>query len=167
VIKKARADGVPKTNIESALQKVCVNLWTYTSWYCDGQSSSYPLTRSFLVLSDWLTDLSALWPAFSTCGFLGAQVAGGKDGAGQLATYEVLAHGSVGLIMYVLYATFFHSLQTALPLARPVRMLTRERECLTDNGNRTLHQIRETLNEHKCVDCPSPLSLSLLFVIAP
>jgi len=31
-------------------------------------------------------------------------------------------------------------------------LLTRERECLTDNGNRTLHQIREILNEHKCVD---------------
>jgi len=48
-VKKARADGVPKANIESALQKA----------------------------------------------------AGGKDGAGQLITYEVLAHGSVGLIMYV------------------------------------------------------------------
>ncbi|KAI0303407.1 YebC-like protein [Multifurca ochricompacta] len=68
VLKKARADGVPKTNIESALQKAV----------------------------------------------------GGKDGGGQLATYEVLAHGSVGLII----------------------------ECLTDNGNRTLHQIREILNEH-------------------
>ncbi|KAI0253951.1 transcriptional regulator TACO1-like protein [Lactifluus subvellereus] len=67
-VKKARADGVPKANIESALQKA----------------------------------------------------AGGKDGAGQLATYEVLAHGSVGLII----------------------------ECLTDNGNRTLHQMREVLNEH-------------------
>ena len=36
-------------------------------------------------------------------------------------------------------------------------LLNRERECLTDNGNRTLHQIREILNEHKCVDffcCP-------------
>jgi len=50
VVKKARADGVPKANIESALQKA----------------------------------------------------AGGKDGAGQLTTYEVIAHGSVGLIMYVL-----------------------------------------------------------------
>jgi hypothetical protein len=29
--------------------------------------------------------------------------------------------------------------------------LTCERECLTDNGNRTLHQIREILNEHKYV----------------
>jgi len=48
------------------------------------------------------------------------KAAGGKDGAGQLITYEVLAHGSVGLII----------------------------ECLTDNGNRTLHQIREILNEH-------------------
>ncbi|KAF8270338.1 DUF28-domain-containing protein [Lactarius quietus] len=67
-INKARADGVPKANIESALQKA----------------------------------------------------AGGKDGGGQLITYEVLAHGSVGLII----------------------------ECLTDNGNRTLHQIREILNEH-------------------
>jgi len=68
VIKKARAEGVPKVNIESALQKA----------------------------------------------------AGGKDGTGQLTTYEVLAHGSVGLII----------------------------ECLTDNGNRTLHQIREILNAH-------------------
>ncbi|KAH9967888.1 transcriptional regulator TACO1-like protein [Russula dissimulans] len=67
-IKKARADGVPKANIESALQKA----------------------------------------------------AGGKDGAGQLTTYEVLAHGSVGVII----------------------------ECLTDNGNRTLHQLREILNKH-------------------
>ncbi|KAN0141319.1 YebC-like protein [Lactarius tabidus] len=67
-VKKARADGVPKVNIESALQKA----------------------------------------------------AGGKDGAGQHVTYEVLAHGSVGLII----------------------------ECLTDNSNRTLHQIREILNEH-------------------
>jgi transcriptional/translational regulatory protein YebC/TACO1 len=47
VIKKARAGGVPKANIESALQKA----------------------------------------------------AGGKEGAGQLTTYEVLAHGSVGLII--------------------------------------------------------------------
>ncbi|KAI9508492.1 YebC-like protein [Russula earlei] len=68
VVKKARADGVPKANIDSALQKA----------------------------------------------------AGGKDGVGQLTTYEVLAHGSVGLII----------------------------ECLTDNGNRTLHQLREILNEH-------------------
>ncbi|KAH9985561.1 DUF28-domain-containing protein [Russula vinacea] len=68
VIKKARAGGVPKANIESALQKA----------------------------------------------------AGGKEGAGQLTTYEVLAHGSVGLII----------------------------ECLTDNGNRTLHQVREILNDH-------------------
>ncbi len=30
-------------------------------------------------------------------------------------------------------------------------ILTRERECLTDNVNRTVHQIREILNEHKCV----------------
>ncbi|KAH9001727.1 YebC-like protein [Lactarius akahatsu] len=67
-VKKARADGVPKANIESALQKA----------------------------------------------------AGGKDGAGQLITYEALAHGSVGLII----------------------------ECLTDNGNRTLHKTREILNEH-------------------
>ncbi|KAI9457744.1 YebC-like protein [Lactarius psammicola] len=67
-VKRARADGVPKANIESALQKA----------------------------------------------------AGGNDGAGQLTTYEVLAHGSVGLII----------------------------ECLTDNGNRTLHQIREILSEH-------------------
>ncbi|KAI0262910.1 DUF28-domain-containing protein [Gloeopeniophorella convolvens] len=67
-VKKARADGVPKANIEGALQKA----------------------------------------------------AGGKDGAGQMAVYEVLAHGSVGLIV----------------------------ECLTDNGNRTLHQIREILNAH-------------------
>jgi hypothetical protein len=28
-------------------------------------------------------------------------------------------------------------------------VLTRERECLTDNGNRTLHQFREILNKHK------------------
>jgi transcriptional/translational regulatory protein YebC/TACO1 len=28
-------------------------------------------------------------------------------------------------------------------------VLTRERECLTDNGNRTLHQVREILNDHK------------------
>ncbi|KAF8497076.1 YebC-like protein [Russula emetica] len=68
VIKKARAGGVPKANIESALQKA-VN---------------------------------------------------GKEGVGQLTTYEVLAHGSVGLII----------------------------ECLTDNGNRTLHQFREILNKH-------------------
>jgi len=68
VIKKARAGGVPKANIESALQKA----------------------------------------------------AGGKEGAGQLTTYEVLAHGSVGLII----------------------------ECLTDNRNRTLHQFREILNKH-------------------
>ncbi|KAI0003260.1 DUF28-domain-containing protein [Russula compacta] len=68
IVKKARGDGVPKANIESALQKA----------------------------------------------------AGGKDSAGQLTTYEVLAHGSVGLII----------------------------ECLTDNGNRTLHQIREILNRH-------------------
>ncbi|KAH9057134.1 YebC-like protein [Lactarius deliciosus] len=67
-VKRARADGVPKVNIESALQKA----------------------------------------------------AGGKDGAGQLITYEALAHGSVGLII----------------------------ECLTDNGNRTLHKTREILNEH-------------------
>ncbi|KAI0282570.1 DUF28-domain-containing protein [Russula aff. rugulosa BPL654] len=68
VLKNARAGGVPKANIESALQKA----------------------------------------------------AGGKEGAGQLTTYEVLAHGSVGLII----------------------------ECLTDNGNRTLHQFREILNKH-------------------
>ncbi|KAH9171498.1 transcriptional regulator TACO1-like protein [Lactarius sanguifluus] len=66
-VKKARADGVPKANIESALQKRVE-----------------------------------------------------KDGAGQLITYEALAHGSVGLII----------------------------ECLTDNGNRTLHKTREILNEH-------------------
>ena len=28
-------------------------------------------------------------------------------------------------------------------------VLTRERESLTDNGNRTLHQLREILNDHK------------------
>ncbi|KAH9043015.1 YebC-like protein [Lactarius hengduanensis] len=85
-VKKARADGVPKVNIESALQKA----------------------------------------------------AGGKDGAGQLITYEALAHGSVGLVMYV---------QTEARRRAP-RSLTRERECLTDNGNRTLHKTREILNEH-------------------
>jgi hypothetical protein len=30
----------------------------------------------------------------------------GKDGGSQLAKYEVLAHGSVGLIMYVLSRQF-------------------------------------------------------------
>jgi translational activator of cytochrome c oxidase 1 len=41
-----------------------------------------------------------------------------------------------------------------------VTVLTRGRECLTDNGNRTLHQIREILNEHKYVNCPSSPFLS-------
>ena len=41
----------------------------------------------------------------------------------------------------------------------------RERECLTDNGNRTLHQIREILNEHRCVD--GSVSLSLFWSLCP
>ncbi len=39
-----------------------------------------------------------------------------------------------------------------LPFPLPIYLrgvLTRERECLTDNGNRTLHQFREILNKHK------------------
>ena len=66
-------------------------------------------------------------------------------------TYEVLAHGSVGLIMYVQLCHYLS--QTEAHNARlHSALLTRERECLTDNGNRTLHQIREILNEHKYVD---------------
>ena len=80
------------------------------------------------------------------------QAAGGKDGAGQLITYEVLAHGSVGLIMYVDCFSRFALDGEARIAFQYVGLLTRERECLTDNGNRTLHQIREILNEHKCVD---------------
>ncbi|KAI0062198.1 YebC-like protein [Artomyces pyxidatus] len=67
-LKKARADGVPKANIESALQKAI----------------------------------------------------GGKDKGDQLATYEAMAHGSVGVVI----------------------------ECLTDNGNRTVHKLREILKRH-------------------
>ena len=37
-------------------------------------------------------------------------------------------------------------------------VLTRERESLTDNGNRTLHQIREILNAHKYVVNPASSS---------
>jgi hypothetical protein len=44
----------------------------------------------------------------------------------------------------------------ALHISRPLPIhpflcgvLTRERESLTDNGNRTLHQLREILNEHR------------------
>ena len=68
-------------------------------------------------------------------------------------TYEVLAHGSVGLIMYVRRTALPFLSQTEAYDARlHSALLTRERECLTDNGNRTLHQIREILNEHKYVD---------------
>jgi len=48
------------------------------------------------------------------------KAAGGKDKGNQNVTYEALAHGSVGVII----------------------------ECLTDNTNRTLHNIRDILNTH-------------------
>lgn len=67
-LKRARLEGVPKANIETALLKA----------------------------------------------------SGGKDKGNQLATYEAMAHGSVGVLI----------------------------ECLTDNGNRTLHNLRSILNKH-------------------
>ncbi|ETW85524.1 hypothetical protein HETIRDRAFT_457373 [Heterobasidion irregulare TC 32-1] len=49
-----------------------------------------------------------------------SRASGGKDKGNQLATYEAMAHGSVGVLI----------------------------ECLTDNGNRTLHNLRSILNKH-------------------
>ncbi len=40
-----------------------------------------------------------------------------------------------------------------IPSSRTTHVLpTHESECLTDNGNRMLHQIREISNGYKCVD---------------
>ncbi|KAI0319826.1 YebC-like protein [Amylostereum chailletii] len=67
-LKKARSDGVPKTNVDTAL----------------------------------------------------AKARGDSDKGTQLMTYEAMAHGCVGIII----------------------------ECLTDNGNRTIHKVREILGDH-------------------
>jgi hypothetical protein len=47
VIKKVRADGVPKTNIESALQKVCIYVQMRGATAMSGARRSLP--RSLLV----------------------------------------------------------------------------------------------------------------------
>jgi hypothetical protein len=44
---------------------------------------------------------------------------------------------------------FLYSLPSPASFPYTMGVLTRERECLTDNLNRTLHQFREILNKHK------------------
>jgi len=74
VLKAAKAQGVPKANVENALKKA----------------------------------------------------SGGKDKGNQLATFEAVAHGTVGVMI----------------------------ECLTDNSNRTIHKLRQVLNTHNARFAP-------------
>jgi hypothetical protein len=117
VIKKARAEGVPKANIESALQRVRVRI------------------MSFSFHGDYVTLM-----LFDVGHILGR----GRKG------WDGAADNLRGACSW-LYRTYHVRARTCvLPPAR-TGVLTRERECLTDNGNRTLHQIREILNAHKYV----------------
>ena len=65
-------------------------------------------------------------------------------------TYEAMAYGSIGVIMCVVLAVVL-----VLARARGRCELYADHnprsECLTDNANRTLHKVREILNDHKCV----------------
>ena len=51
-------------------------------------------------------------------------------------------------VQFCLYLSQTETRNTGLYFA----LLTRERECLTDNGNRTQYQIRKIPNEHKYID---------------
>jgi transcriptional/translational regulatory protein YebC/TACO1 len=69
------------------------------------------------------------------------QASGDKDKPSQLATYEAIAFGEVGIIMYIVSSRYY-----LLPFLTG-RLIPSE--CLTDNSNRTIHKLREMLNTHK------------------
>jgi hypothetical protein len=131
VLKKARADGVPKANIQSALQKVRVYAYIFI----------------YLLVGLTWTICFFLRISLGLCFVLGRGWEG-RDGA----------VGDVRGACPRLCRTYHVRARAASHLSStPSQMrvwLTCERECLTDNGNRTLHQIREILNEHTFVLVP-------------
>jgi transcriptional/translational regulatory protein YebC/TACO1 len=70
------------------------------------------------------------------------QASGDKDKGSQLATYEAMAFGEVGVIMYAF--SFIRVTRISPSLTSTILS-----ECLTDNSNRTVHRLRELLAGHK------------------
>lgn len=71
---------------------------------------------------------------------MNSQASGDKDKGSQLATYEAMAFGEVGIIMYI-----FSIPKSASPSLTNVI----PSECLTDNATRTVHRLRELLAGYK------------------
>lgn len=138
-IKKARADGVPKANIESALQKVRACIMSFF----------------FFVVVASAVDYVA--PMLFSLADVGHILGCGRKG------WDGTADNLRGACSW-LYRTYHVRVRTAPFLNLGPGVLTRERECLTDNGNRTLHQIREILNAHKYVGASCLLFASFVIV---
>ena len=68
---------------------------------------------------------------------------------------------------YHVRAGYHRILPFSFPPYTVLGVLTRERECLTDNGNRTLHQIREILNRHKYVPLLLCIGVADLILVRP
>ena len=134
VLKKARASGVPKANIESALQKVRV--FVLFSYEKKNGNSRADVDVCFASLFfSLVVSISILG-----CGRRERRSGTADDVRGACAWLRRTYH-----VCMLLCPT------SSSPAPPPFLcgVLTRERESLTDNGNRTLHQLREILNDHK------------------